>query len=75
GMMIRLACASAGSTFGMVDTFRPCIARGELVPLLEAFCPPFPGFYLYYPKRQRQPLKLRVLVDYVRRASKLEPRQ
>jgi DNA-binding transcriptional LysR family regulator len=67
GMMIRMACAGAGITFGMVETFQPYIERGELVPLLEDFCPPFPGFYLYYPRRQRQPLKLRALVDYVRR--------
>ncbi|AXA40848.1 LysR family transcriptional regulator [Rhizobium leguminosarum] len=67
GMMIRMACAGAGITFGMAETFQSYIERGELVPLLEDFCPPFPGFYLYYPRRQRQPLKLRALVDYVRR--------
>lgn len=64
--MIRLACSGAGITFGMEETFRPYVTRGELVPILEAFCPPFPGFYLYYPKRQHQPLKLRALVDYLR---------
>ncbi|OWO96989.1 LysR family transcriptional regulator [Rhizobium esperanzae] len=69
GMMIRMACAGAGITFGMVETFQPYVDRCELVPLLEEFCPPFPGFYLYYPKRQRQPLKLRALVDYVRRSA------
>jgi len=66
-VMIRLACAGAGLTFGMEETFRPYIARAELVPLLEAFCPPFPGFYLYYPNRRNLPLKLRVLVDYLRK--------
>ena len=50
-----------------METFRPHIASGELEPLLEDFCPPFAGFYLYYPRRERQPLKLRALVDYVRR--------
>ncbi|NNG69719.1 LysR family transcriptional regulator [Rhizobium laguerreae] len=70
GMMIRMACAGAGITFGMVETFQSYIERGELVPLLEDFCPSFPGFYLYYPRRQRQPLKLRALVDYVRRSDK-----
>jgi DNA-binding transcriptional LysR family regulator len=63
-VMIRLACAGAGLTFGMEETFRPYIERGELVPLLGDFCPPFPGFYLYYPNRRNLPLKLRVLVDY-----------
>ncbi len=65
-VMIRLACAGAGLTFGMEETFRPYVARAELVPLLETFCPPFPGFYLYYPNRRNLPLKLRVLVDYLR---------
>jgi DNA-binding transcriptional LysR family regulator len=63
-VMIRLACAGAGLTFGMEETFLPYIERGELVPLLGDFCPPFPGFYLYYPNRRNLPLKLRVLVDY-----------
>ncbi len=65
-VMIRLACAGAGLTFGMEETFRPYIARAELVPLLEEFCPPFSGFYLYYPTRRNVPLKLRVLIDYLR---------
>jgi DNA-binding transcriptional LysR family regulator len=66
GLMIRMACAGAGITFGMVETFRPYVARGELVPLLEGYGPPFAGFHLYYPKRHRQPLKLRALVEHVR---------
>ncbi|WP_331376805.1 LysR family transcriptional regulator [Sinorhizobium chiapasense] len=70
GMMIRLARAGAGITFGMMETFQPYIERGELVPLLEAYCPPFAGFYLYYPTRHRQPLKLRALVDYIRKSGK-----
>ncbi len=65
-MMIRMACAGAGITFGMVETFERYVADGRLIPLLEEFCPPFDGFYLYYPKRHRQPLKLKVLIDYVR---------
>lgn len=67
-VMIQRACAGAGLTFGMEETFRPYIARAELVPLLEEFCPPFPGFYLYYPNRRNLPLKLRVLVDYLRKS-------
>ncbi|PLP60647.1 LysR family transcriptional regulator [Mesorhizobium loti] len=66
GMMIRMACAGAGITFGMAETFEPYFARNELVPLLEDYGPPFAGFYLYFPKRHRQPLKLRALVDHVR---------
>lgn len=65
GMMLRMASSGAGITFGMVETFAPYIARGELVPLLESYGPPFDGFYIYYPRRHRQPQKLRVLVDHL----------
>jgi len=34
---------------------------------LDAFCPPFPGFYLYYPRRARSSPKLEALVDFLRR--------
>jgi DNA-binding transcriptional LysR family regulator len=66
GMMIRMAVGGAGITFGMFETFQPYFARGELVPLLEDYCPPFAGFYLYYPSRHRQPPKLHALVDHIR---------
>lgn len=65
-LMIKLAVAGAGITFGMEDSFRPAIARGELVPVLENFCPYFPGFYLYYPSRRNMAPKLRALVDHLR---------
>lgn len=70
GQMIRLACAGAGLTFGLEETFRPYLARGELVPMLEAFCPPFPGFYLYFPRRDPLPPTLRALVDHLRRRAR-----
>lgn len=65
-LMVRTALANGGITIGMEETFRLYIARGELVPLLEAYLPPFPGFYLYYPSRHNQPPKLRALVEHVR---------
>lgn len=65
-LMIKLALSGAGISFGMEDSFRPFIKRGELVPLLEEFCPEFPGFYLYYPSRRNMAPKLRALVDHLR---------
>ncbi|WP_421697767.1 LysR family transcriptional regulator [Ancylobacter sp.] len=65
-LMIKLALAGGGLTFGMEETFRPYIAGGELVPLLEAYCPPFAGFYLYYPSRRNLAPKLRALIDHLR---------
>ncbi|KQY15686.1 LysR family transcriptional regulator [Rhizobium sp. Root73] len=65
-LMIKLAVAGAGISFGMEDSFRPAIARGELLPVLENFCPHFPGFYLYYPSRRNMAPKLRALVEHLR---------
>jgi DNA-binding transcriptional LysR family regulator len=64
-LMIKLAVAGAGITFGMEESFRPWIERGELAPMLEDYCPRFAGFYLYYPSRRNVAPKLRVLVDYL----------
>ncbi len=65
-LMIKLAVAGAGISFGMEESFRPAIARGELVAVLEEFCPSFPGFYLYYPSRRNMASKLRALVEHLR---------
>ncbi len=65
-VMVRTACAGGGLTFGMEELFRPYLARGELVTLLDAYLPPFPGFFLYFPDRRNLPPKLRALIDHVR---------
>ncbi|MBE9607258.1 LysR family transcriptional regulator [Acetobacteraceae bacterium H6797] len=67
-LMIRLACAGGGISFGMEESFLPWIAHGELVPLLEDYCPRFPGFFLYFPSRRNLAPKLRALVDHVKLA-------
>jgi len=65
-LMIKLAVAGAGITIGMEESFRPAIDRGELVAVLEPCCPPFAGFYLYYPTRRNVAPKLRALIEFVR---------
>lgn len=68
-VMVRTAVAGGGLTFGMEETFRPYIRRGELVPLLQRYCPPFAGFYLYFPDRRNLAPKLRALVSHVRNST------
>ncbi len=67
-LMIKLAVAGGGITFGMEESFRGPLARGELVPVLDAFCPSFAGFFLYYPGRRHLAPKLRALIDHVKAA-------
>lgn len=66
-LMVKLAIAGAGITFGMEDSFEAPLCRGELVPVLEAYCPSFQGFYLYYPSRRNMAPKLRALIDHLKR--------
>lgn len=66
GVMIRTACAGAGISFGMEETFRPYVERGELVTLLDRWLPDFPGFYLYFSGRKHLAPKLRAFIDHVR---------
>jgi DNA-binding transcriptional LysR family regulator len=63
---IRLAIAGAGLTLADESRSRKTVARGELVPVLEEFSTPFPGFYLYYPQRRHASPALRALVDHLR---------
>lgn len=71
-LMIRMACAGAGLTFGMAESFRPWLDRGELVSILDEYCPTFPGFFLFYPSRINLAPKLRALVDHARKWSQRE---
>jgi DNA-binding transcriptional LysR family regulator len=66
-LMMRLVTAGLGLTIGMGDGVQPYIDRGEVVPVLEEYCPPFPGYYLYYPQRRQASPALRALIDYLLR--------
>jgi DNA-binding transcriptional LysR family regulator len=65
----RLAVTAAVEGLGLLhmmeDFIRPELASGALVRVLEDWCPPFPGFYLYYPSRAQMPLKLRAFIDFL----------
>lgn len=45
---------------------REHLQSGRLQSLLESWCPPSPGFYLYYPSRRHLPARLRVFIDFLR---------
>ena len=65
-LMVKMARAGAGLTIGMAETFAPLLHTGELRAVLEPYCPPLPGFFLFYPSRRYLPMKLRAIVDHVR---------
>lgn len=63
----KLAIAGLGVTLSFEAHVRDAIARGELVAILEEFCAPFPGYYLYYPQRRQASRALRALIQHLRR--------
>jgi len=68
-LMLRVALAGGGITFATAETFRPYVEAGTLVPLLDDFLPPFPGFFLYFPQRRNVAPKLRALIEHIKRFS------
>jgi DNA-binding transcriptional LysR family regulator len=42
------------------------IAEGKLIRVLQDWCQPYPGFFIYYPSRRQQPAALTALVTLLR---------
>ena len=42
------------------------IDKGRLVRVLGDWCPPFPGYHLYYPSRRQQSPAFALLVEALR---------
>jgi DNA-binding transcriptional LysR family regulator len=54
---------------------REAIKSGALISVLEDWCPPFPGPFLYYPSRHQPPPALAAFVEFVRDWRKQERRK
>jgi DNA-binding transcriptional LysR family regulator len=65
---LRLNAALAG--FGLAylpeDQVQTHLADGRLVRVLADWCPPFPGYHLYYPSRRQPTPAFALLVDALR---------
>src|SRR5919205_2287241 len=66
GLLTRAALDGVGLTFMSQEQAQPHLESGALVRVLEDWCPPFPGFFLYYPSRKQQPAALAALIDTLR---------
>ena len=65
-LMIRAAVDGLGLTFSFEEYVAPQIASGTLLRVLEDWCPPFAGYFLYYPSRRQQPAALSALIETLR---------
>jgi DNA-binding transcriptional LysR family regulator len=65
-LMRRAARDGAGLAFLLEEQVVGDLESGSLVRVLEDWCPPFDGYYLYYPSRRHQPPALQALVEALR---------
>ena len=64
--ILRAALAGFGLAFVPEDAAQAHIAKGGLKPVLEDWCAPFPGYYLYYPSRRQSSRAFALLVEAMR---------
>ncbi len=63
--MIRAALQGVGLIQHMDLAVREHLINGTLVRVLQPWCKPFPGFYLYAPSREQMPAKVRALMNFL----------
>jgi len=65
-LLVQAAVDGRGIAY-VPDYFaRPFLASGQLVVVLDEWCPPTPGLALYYPRSRHVPSPLRAFIDLLR---------
>jgi DNA-binding transcriptional LysR family regulator len=64
--MLNAALAGFGLAYVPEDLAQPHVAKGRLKQVLEAWCPLFSGYHLYYPSRRQSSTAFALLVDALR---------
>ncbi|MBB2689937.1 UNVERIFIED_ORG: DNA-binding transcriptional LysR family regulator [Rhizobium esperanzae] len=65
-LRLKAALAGAGLAYLPEDAVQAHLENGLLVRVLEDWCPPFPGYHLYYPSRRHASAAFAVVVDALR---------
>jgi DNA-binding transcriptional LysR family regulator len=63
---LKAAAEGLGIAFATQELIAPYLEQGALVPLLESWSAPFPGFYLCYPAQRLMAPALRAFIDALR---------
>ena len=66
GMVIDAALAGVGLAYLIEDQVASLLQAGALSRVLDDWCPPFPGFFLYYPGRRQVSPALAAFIDAIR---------
>lgn len=65
-LVVGAALAGFGVAFLPEDHAAEPLASGRLVRVLEDWCPPFPGYHLYYPSRRQSSAAFALVVEALR---------
>jgi DNA-binding transcriptional LysR family regulator len=68
-LVLQAALAGSGLACLLEDRVKPYLKNGNLVRVLADWCPPFSGYYLYYPRRRQPTPAFTLLVEALRRRS------
>ncbi|WP_105101272.1 LysR family transcriptional regulator [Microbulbifer pacificus] len=63
--MLRAALNGVGVIKHLDLCVQQYLDDGSLVRVLQSWCQPFPGFFLYVPSRAQMPTKIRALIDFL----------
>jgi DNA-binding transcriptional LysR family regulator len=64
-LAIQAAMDGVGVAFAFEGQVADLLRTKKLVRVLEDWCPPYAGFYLYYPSRRQMPAPLRAFIDFI----------
>jgi DNA-binding transcriptional LysR family regulator len=64
--MLDAARAGAGLAYVPEDDVRTDLAEGRLIRVLADWCPPYPGYHLFYPSRRQPTAAFALLVNALR---------
>ncbi len=64
--MLHAALAGLGLTYLPEGLVQPHINQGRLKRVLQDWCPPYPGYHLYYPSRRQPSAAFALLVEALR---------
>jgi LysR substrate binding domain len=65
-LALQAALDGLGIAYLPEDYVRADIKAGRMMRVLESWCPPFPGYHLYYPSRRHQSPAFTLLVEALR---------
>jgi DNA-binding transcriptional LysR family regulator len=65
-LLIRAALDGVGLAFTLEEHVAAHLAKGRLVRVLLDWCPPFEGYFLYYPASRHQRPALQALIAALR---------